>query len=245
MRAGLDAALDAVRTATGARDAARRDRRRAEARWTLAQRAERRHEAVVSLQVDAAAEGEVDLVLRYRTPCALWRPEHVARLDTAGDGDAAVALETWATAWQATGERWEGVALRFSTARPTASAACPLDEDDVLALRRKTEMERQTVQVSLREQAVQKAGAEGGRDLDEMPGVDDGGEALWLDAPARLDAAERRGAVSGSARGGDAAGGGRAGGHARAGRGGVCAGDGDAQGPDGAAGGSGQARARR
>lgn len=183
VRARLDATLDAVRAATGARDAARRDRRRAEARWTLAQRAERRHEAVVSLQVEAAGAGEVDFVLRYRTPCALWRPEHVARLDAAGDGEAAVSLETWATAWQATGERWEGVALRFSTARPTASAACPLDEDDVLGLRRKTEMERQTVQVSLREQAVQKAGAEGARDLDEMPGVDDGGEALWLDAP--------------------------------------------------------------
>lgn len=183
LRGRLDACHDAVRGAALARDAARRDRGRAEARWAVAQRAERCYEAVVSLQVEASEAGEVGFVLRYRTPCALWRPEHVARLDAERDGGAEVSLETWATAWQATGERWEGVALRFSTARPTASAACPCDEDDVLALRRKTESERQAVQVSLREQAVHTAGAEGVRDLDEMPGVDDGGEAVWFDAP--------------------------------------------------------------
>jgi uncharacterized protein (TIGR02231 family) len=87
---------------------------------------------------------------------------------------------TLAAAWQRTGEVWEDVEVRFSTARPARAASAPLIGDDVLVSRRKTDQELRRVEVSAREQEVMAAGAAGARAVDEMPGVDDGGEPLLL-----------------------------------------------------------------
>src|SRR5262249_54967788 len=78
-------------------------------------------------------------------------------------------------------ETWKDIPCRFSTARPARSAAAPLLRDDVLSTRKKTDMERKQVVVEAREQTIATAGvARGTRDVEEMPGVDDGGEAQWL-----------------------------------------------------------------
>jgi uncharacterized protein (TIGR02231 family) len=92
----------------------------------------------------------------------------------------------WATAavvWQQTGEHWEGIEARFSTARPAKAASPPLAREDALSWRRKTEAERQRVVVDAREQVVAVAGLDrGARSVAEMPGVDDGGEPVSLRA---------------------------------------------------------------
>lgn len=154
-----------------------RERARAAARLELAQRREPRRETRVWVEVDAELGDEVPVELTYRVPCAAWRPEHRAVLD----GEA-VTLTTYATAWQCTGEAWTDVPLVFSTARPARAPSPPLLGDDVLALRKKTAEERRVVVVEAREQARATTGAEGERALDELPGVDDGGEPRTYEA---------------------------------------------------------------
>ncbi len=188
LRAATAGALDAVSEREAAREETTRERGRAEARCSLATVRHLRYEAVVEVQVEATSSGSTELEITYRTPCALWRPDHVARLIAKDGGAHALELETWATAWQATGEFWEGVSLRLSTARPARSAAAPKVTDDVLVLRKKTDWEQRSVVVATREQAIQLAGIDRGtRDVDEMPGVDDGGEPQWFDAEERVD----------------------------------------------------------
>lgn len=102
-------------------------------------------------------------------------------------GARAIEILTWATVWHAAGEAWEGVRARFSTARPARDASPPLVRDDVLHLRRKTAEERSRVLVEAREQAREVAGLDRGtRAVDEMPGVDDGGEPLTLESAEPL-----------------------------------------------------------
>src|SRR5262249_87793 len=107
---------------------------------------------------------------------------HVARL-VPGDGDGTheIELRTVAVVWQLTGEDWSQVRCRFSTARPARSATPPLLEDDVLRLTRKVD---RAVHVEARDVAVATAGlGRGARAVDEMPGVDDGGQPLAYEAP--------------------------------------------------------------
>lgn len=139
--------------------------------------------AFARVQLECEDEREVEIEVVYRVPCALWRPEHVARLERAADGTAKVHWSTAAVVWQQTGERWEGIEARFSTARPAKAASSPLAREDALSWRRKTEAERQRVVVDAREQAVAVAGLDrGARSVAEMPGVDDGGEPVSLRA---------------------------------------------------------------
>ncbi len=143
-----------------------------------------RYEATVEVQVEALEPHEVELELTYRVPCALWRPEHLAKLETTADGKMQLRLRTWASVWQLTGERWENITCRFSTARPARDANAPLVSDDQLYTRRKSAEERKTVVVEARDQNIALAGLErGARELEEMPGVDDGGEPLTYTAP--------------------------------------------------------------
>jgi uncharacterized protein (TIGR02231 family) len=148
-----------------------------------------RYEATAEIDIVAEADGEVQMRLAYRTPCALWRPEHRARLvktesstgTGTGTGTGTIEITTVATLWQCTGETWKDVRCRFSTARPAESATTPLLADDVLFTRKKTDTERKQVVVEAREQTIALAGAaRGTRDVDDMPGVDDGGETQWL-----------------------------------------------------------------
>jgi uncharacterized protein (TIGR02231 family) len=167
-----------------------------------------RYEAFAEIEVTAEAAGEIAIEVVYRTACALWRPEHLARLTRNDDGTAGeIAITTFATVWQATGEVWNDVRCRFSTARPAQSASAPLLREDVLVTRKKTDMERKQIVVEARDQTIQVAGANRGtRDVDEMPGVDDGGEAQWFDGrvpatipsnghPVRVEIGSRKVAV--------------------------------------------------
>jgi uncharacterized protein (TIGR02231 family) len=178
---GLDGAESAAAEVTRAQ----LDEARAEARLQLARTAQPRAVTLVEVQLqnDSGAAIEAALSLSYQTPCALWRPEHLARLSRADDGKDRIELTTFATAWQRTGEKWADVACRFSTARPARPASPPLLTDDVLVSRRKTPEERSKVVVEAREQQINLAGlGRGARAVDEMPGVEDGGEPLWLSA---------------------------------------------------------------
>lgn len=194
LRAALDEALAASADARAARAHAEDDARRAAARLREGSREQPRYEAVIEVEIHAPAPQPVEIELTYRVACAVWRPEHLARLfaDAAGGAAGAgaapatggtIELTTWATAWQATGEAWENVAARFSTARPARSAEAPLLADDVLRLQRKMDLKYRRVVVEARDQAIAAAGLDrGARAVDEMPGVDDGGEPLVFEA---------------------------------------------------------------
>src|SRR5690606_672480 len=54
------------------------------ARLEQARAARPRWEGAVRVQLDAPRQAPVALELVYRTPCALWRPEHQATLATDG-----------------------------------------------------------------------------------------------------------------------------------------------------------------
>jgi len=174
--------LDGVAAAKAEQQAAQLDETRASLRQQQARRTQPRFEAAIELQIEAAAATELPLEVAYRVPCALWRPEHLCRLLSRPDG-MQVAITTWATVWQRTGEEWRDVQLRFSTARPAQAASPPLLGEDNLRLRRKTDAERRSVVVEVREQAIATAGLYRGQSaVEEMPGVDDGGEPLVFEA---------------------------------------------------------------
>jgi uncharacterized protein (TIGR02231 family) len=162
--------------------AAQLDEKRADLRYQQARRMRPRYEAQVELQIEAATAGELLIELTYRVPCALWRPEHLCRL-LQTEGGPQLAITTYAVVWQRTGEEWPAVSCRFSTARPAQSATAPLLTEDPLRLRKRTESERRHIMVEAREQAILSAGLQRGeRAVEEMPGVDDGGEPLSLEA---------------------------------------------------------------
>jgi len=160
----------------------RGDQARVELRLAQARQKKPRFEAFAEIEVVAAKAGEIAIELTYRTPCALWRPEHLARLTRSADGTAGeITITSYATVWQATGETWKDVRCRFSTARPARSASAPHLREDVLVSRKKSDIERKQIVVEARDQSIDAAGvARGTRAVDEMPGVDDGGEAQWL-----------------------------------------------------------------
>ncbi|KOG25201.1 MULTISPECIES: mucoidy inhibitor MuiA family protein [Streptomyces] len=132
----------------------------------------------VELTVEAAADGPVELRLSHLTPCALWRPAYRAVLD----GDS-LTLETDAMVWQRTGEDWSGVRLTLSTARSALATDPPRLTEDRLTLKDRSSAERRTVDVELREEEI---GDLGPASVLGLPGVDDGGEARVLSAPAAV-----------------------------------------------------------
>ena len=132
------------------------------------------------------------LKLVHLTPCALWRPAYRAELSADG---TSLALQCDAVAWQRTGEDWTGAELSFSTARTTLAAEPPLLGEDVLLLVDRTPEERRTIEVDLREVDIQTVGPADDGSAEQsatsaalaLPGVDDGGEARLLTAPAAVD----------------------------------------------------------
>ena len=182
--ASADEALREGAAARQGRLTARDDLRHAQRRLDEGRAEHPRHEAWIEVQLSVAEARSVPLDLTYRVPCALWRPEHLVRLASAAPASGATApieIVTFATAWQRTGEAWDDVEIRFSTARPARDATPPAITDDVLTQRRKSDQERRRIEVDLREQAVMVAGLDRGVNaVDEMPGVDDGGEPLLL-----------------------------------------------------------------
>jgi uncharacterized protein (TIGR02231 family) len=187
-RRGWEALADGPsRRATAQR--ALRDRRRtaadeleiARARLQWASGERTREQTVVEVQIRVDAACDVRFTLRYLAPCAVWRPAHVARL-----AQDQLTLDTYGVAWNATGETWTDVRLRFSTARPGRAAEPPPLADDVLTLRAKTEEEKRTVHVEARDVDLSGVGVAGARAVDEMPGVEDGGEAQTLESTGTL-----------------------------------------------------------
>lgn len=137
--------------------------------------------AELVLDVWAATAGAHDLRVDYVVPGACWRPYHRARL--VEGAQTVVELTSEGCVWQSTGEDWNDVQLVFSTERPSLGTEPPrLATDLVLAQRRSEKLE-----VEARDQEVQTTGLGAGQrqSSPDLPGIDDGGEALHLQAEDR------------------------------------------------------------
>ncbi|MFN0219689.1 MAG: mucoidy inhibitor MuiA family protein [Hyphomicrobium sp.] len=80
----------------------------------------------VRIHVVAASALEADVIVRYQIANANWTPIYDARLQTGSKTDPAkLALSRRAIITQRSGENWDNVTLQLSTARPSAGAAAP------------------------------------------------------------------------------------------------------------------------
>lgn len=163
--------------------AARRTEARAELLLMQARAQHPTIDASIEVELEVDGDGGVTLECEYFTPCALWRPSHLARLAPSRD---AMTVRMLGTVWQQTGEVWDQIQCRFSTARPTQAAEAPLITDDWLRSRPKTDEERNVVQVEARDVDIASTGSEVAGHVDQMPGVDDGGEPLMLQASEKV-----------------------------------------------------------
>ncbi len=133
----------------------------------------------IEAAVDAKTEGTFALEFEYVVPAACWRPCHTATLTQSPEG-AKVEIEAEACVWQCTGEAWRDVQLYFSTQRPSLGIEPPALDEDELSTRKKPDK----IVVETREQTIQNAGMGQGKETTDMPGIDDGGEALNLKGAA-------------------------------------------------------------
>jgi hypothetical protein len=140
---------------------------------------QRRGAAEVIVEVWAAAAGHYTVQVDYIVPGACWRPYHRAQLVELVQGkDPVLHFASEGCVWQNTGEDWTDVQFIFSTERPSLGMEPPQLATDVLHAQRKSEV----LVVEAREQEVQTTGlgvAPKQRSA-ELPGIDDGGEALKL-----------------------------------------------------------------
>jgi hypothetical protein len=74
----------------------------------------------VDLELAVRGEGAITIHVEYLVTAARWAPSYVARLD----GEA-VKFELRAVVAQDSGEAWDGVAIKLSTAEPTRFAELP------------------------------------------------------------------------------------------------------------------------
>jgi len=74
----------------------------------------------IELELAVSGEGAVTLHVEYQVTAARWAPSYVARLD----GET-VTFELRAVVAQDSGEAWDGVAIKLSTAEPTRFAELP------------------------------------------------------------------------------------------------------------------------
>jgi uncharacterized protein (TIGR02231 family) len=133
--------------------------------------------------VDARGGGDLEVEFEYVAPGACWRPCHTVTLSRTPEGPR-VAIQAEGCVWQLTGEAWTDVQLYFSTQRPSLGVEPPELDEDLLTAQKKPDK----VVVEVREQEVRTAGLGQAREAAEMPGIDDGGEALNLkgSAPATV-----------------------------------------------------------
>ena len=140
--------------------------------------------AEVVVEVWAAAAGHYTVQVDYIVPGACWRPYHRAQLIELVKGKEPVLhFASEGCVWQATGEDWNDVQFIFSTERPSLGMEPPPLASEVLHAQRKSEV----LVVEAREQEVQTTGlgaAPRQRSVD-LPGIDDGGEALKLKSTAK------------------------------------------------------------
>ncbi len=76
----------------------------------------------VTVRLDAATIGKLDLSLSYTVPGASWTPSYDARVNS---HEKSIALAYYGLVRQNTGEEWKDVALTLSTARPSMGGAAP------------------------------------------------------------------------------------------------------------------------
>ena len=163
-----------------------RERERLALRIAALDRPDAHERADLDIDLQGAAGASAVIEVDYVVPGALWRPWHTARLDGGAEG-AVTSLEiaTDGCVWQNTGEDWRDVELVLSTERASLGAEPPRLANDVLQAVRRGELVIET-----REQEVETAGLGGEvtgatRVAAEVPGIDDGGEALHLRPPGR------------------------------------------------------------
>lgn len=135
--------------------------------------------AEVIVEVWTAAAGHYTVQVDYIVPGACWRPYHRAQLVELVQGkDPVLHFASEGCVWQNTGEDWNDVQFIFSTERPSLGMEPPPLTSDVLHAQRKSEV----LVVEAREQEVQTTGlgVAAKQRSSELPGIDDGGEALKL-----------------------------------------------------------------
>ena len=97
------------------------------------QRPRPREEKTVAVGYECMVGGELDLTLTYAMPDAGWEPTYDLRYDAA---DGSTEVRYLAAVYQRTGEDWDRVQLRLSTARPAAGAGPPALEARYVDFRR-------------------------------------------------------------------------------------------------------------
>ncbi len=135
--------------------------------------------AEVIVEVWSAGAGQYHVQVDYIVPGACWRPYHRAQLVELVKGKEPVLhFASEGCVWQNTGEDWNDVQFVFSTERPSLGMEPPTLVGEVLYAQRKSEV----LVVEAREQEVQTTGlgATPKQRTAEVPGIDDGGEALKL-----------------------------------------------------------------
>ena len=134
----------------------------------------------IDVSVDTTAEHEIRV--EYVVPGACWRPYHTAQLIEDDAGGASIEFRTDACVWQNTGEEWREVQLRFSTERPSLGTDPPRLQSDVLSVRKKSA----EIEVEARDEEIETTGLGLGRGVaaPRLPGIDDGGESVLLEAGA-------------------------------------------------------------
>ncbi|MCC7386292.1 MAG: mucoidy inhibitor MuiA family protein [Deltaproteobacteria bacterium] len=145
------------------------------------ERPDARFVAWIEADLDVAEAGEIELLIEYVVPNAIWRPIHSVKLASSGTA----VFHSSAAVWQATGEDWKDVSLCFSTARSSLGTEPPQLTDDLLTAQKRSER----VRVETRNVAIQRAGQGAARPSEapqplavDLPGVDDGGDVLVLKA---------------------------------------------------------------
>lgn len=140
--------------------------------------------AEVLVEVWTAVAGSYTVQVDYIVPGACWRPYHRAQLVELVKGkEPVLSFASEGCVWQNTGEDWTEVQFIFSTERPSLGMEPPHLATETLYAQRKSDV----LVVETREQEVQTTGLGGERKQlsPELPGIDDGGEALSLRAPAK------------------------------------------------------------
>lgn len=140
--------------------------------------------AEVIVEVWTAAAGVYAVQVDYIVPGACWRPYHRAQLVELVQGKEPVLhFASEGCVWQSTGEDWSDVQFIFSTERPSLGVEPPRLASEQLHAQRRSE----ALVVEAREQEVQTTGlgAAPRQHSAELPGIDDGGEALKLRSQAK------------------------------------------------------------
>ncbi len=142
--------------------------------------------ATLEIQLEIPVPGEHEIILKYLLPSACWRPWHSALLNhDAQRTDTSLEFSTTACVWQKTGEDWNGVKLRFSTERSTLGSEPPLLRDDLL----RTRQRQGPTRLETRDEEIWTTGLGGAatRQADDLPGIDDAGEPVLLEARGRYN----------------------------------------------------------